>query len=77
MSFLIFIMPPDSRMFHSKYFFSVWFGRFFGGVGDERAWRGELICDKWECLDLSAQDSYGTKNLMKLNFIQIWRCVYV
>ena len=48
MPFLIFIMPPDSRMFHSKYFFSVWFGRFFLVGGN---------CDNWECLDLSAQDS--------------------
>ena len=56
MSFLIFIMPPDSRMFHSKYFFSVWFGRFLGSGGERAGW-GELICDNWECLDLSAQDS--------------------
>ena len=43
MSFLIFIMPPDSRMFHSKYFFSVWFGRFlfFGGTNTS-TWAG---CD--------------------------------
>ena len=42
-------MPPDSRMFHSKYLFSVWFGRFLGGRG--------LICDNWEYLHLSAQES--------------------
>ena len=32
-------MAPDSRLFHSKNFFYVWFGRvffsFFGGVGVE------------------------------------------
>ena len=42
-------MPPDSKMFHSKYFFSVWFGRFLFGGG--------LICDNWECLHLSVQKS--------------------
>ena len=32
-------------------------GVFFLGGGIERTVRGELICDNWECLDLSAQDS--------------------
>ena len=58
MSFLIFIMPPDSRMFHSKYFFSVWFGRFLLGGG--------LICDNLECLHLLAQDSMWEQHFKNL-----------
>ena len=50
-------MPPDSRMFHSKYFFSVWFGHFlWGGV----------IYDNWECLQRNTLCSLPEKLLYSM-----------